>query len=360
MNRIERYLGSVVFNYSLLVMLVLMVIFAFFEFTNQLGDLDENYTLGKSALFTLLKVPVYGYEVFPIVLLIGTLMGLGSLANQSELTVLRVSGWSIKRILAAVLKTALIMWFVMLFVGEWIAPSSEAYAKKMKAEALNQSLSIGSKSGFWLKDNSRYIHVQRAISHEELHGVEIYQLDANELQSVIYAEKAQFENGWHFYGVTEKSFTKHSSENVPLLFVLNVEHTDKLEKSFPLFPEDLAKLDIESKYLSVLTLYEHIQFLHQNSLDASRYELAFWQKVSLPIVVIAMIAIVFPLVFGSMRQVSVGQRVFMGVLIGMGFHLVNQLIGNIAVVYSLPIWFAAVAPALVLITLSWFWVSRAE
>lgn len=368
MNRIERYLGSVVLMHSLLVMLVLMVIFAFFEFMNQIGDVDESYTVALAGLFTALKIPVYSYEVFPIVLLIGTLMGLGSLANHSELTILRVTGWSIRRILIAVLKTAMIMWLVMLLMGELLAPQTEAYAKKMKLEALNKSLSIGSNSGFWLKDDNEFLYVKRVISDTELHGVKIFKLKAGQLTAYQQAEKAFFkEDGWVFENIKNIELISKpvSSElaiapNIPAPFQMTKMQQAEAKAHFLLEPTDLTNMNIESRYLSVFALKNQIDFLVQNDLDASEYQLSFWRKLAMPLVVMAMIAVVFPLVFGSMRQVSIGQRIFMGVLIGMGFHLINQLIGNIAVVYQLPIAFMVILPAMLVLMGSWVWLKKAE
>ena len=361
MNRIERYLGGVVLSYSLLVMLVLMVIFSFFEFMNQVGKLTDTYTLGLGAVYTLLKVPVYSYEVFPIVLLIGTLMGLGTLANQSELTVLRVTGWSIRRILWAVLKTALLMWLVMVLIGEFVAPSSEAYAKKLRAEALNQSFSIGSSSGLWIKDDSQYIHVERIISNTELRNVQIYTVENNLIKSLLQANKVTYSDGWIFQQVKQVDLAILPSASATLE-TLNYSQTvhEELALKFPLAPEDLTNLDIETRYLSAWDLYHYISFLEQNGLDASSYLLSFWRKLATPLVVLAMIVVVFPLVFGSMRQVSVGQRIFLGVMIGMGFHLINQLIGNVAVVYQLPVVLGAVGPSLILLVFAWYWLRRID
>lgn len=361
MNRIERYLGAVVLSYSLLVMLVLMVIFSFFEFMNQVGKLTDSYTLGLGAFYTLLKVPVYSYEVFPIVLLIGTLMGLGSLANQSELTVLRVTGWSIRRILWAVLKTAFLMWLVMALVGEFVAPSSEAYAKKMRAEALNQTFSIGSSNGLWIRDDAQYTHVGRIISSVDLRDIEIYQLKEGSIQSLLQAKQANFDGVWKFKEVSRVNLgVLESAETaLPKLDYSTVRYKE-ITQNFPLKPEDLTNLDIETRYLSGWDLYHYISFLKQNGLDASSYLLSFWRKLATPLVVLAMIVVVFPLIFGSMRQVSVGQRIFLGVMIGMGFHLINQLIGNIAVVYQLPVFLGAVGPSLILLVFAWYWLRRVD
>ncbi|GKT11826.1 MAG: lipopolysaccharide export system permease protein [Thiomicrorhabdus sp.] len=365
MNRIERYLAQVVVSYTLLVMLVLLVIFGFFEFMNQVGKLTDTYTLAKGSLYTLLKLPVYSYEIFPIVLVIGTLMGLGSLANQSELTVLRVTGWSIKRILWTVLKTAFMMWIVIAVIGEWVAPNSEAYAKKLRAEALNQSFSVGSGTDLWVKDSDRYIHVGRVLSSTDLRQITIYELYEGRLVELSEVNSASYENErWVFNKAVSQylNFTQAGSDttsNVAHL-ELKIRQSDHLQTSFPLVPEELQNLGIETRYLSAWDLYQYIDFLQSNDLETGAHELEFWRKVSMPLVVAAMIAIVFPLIFGSIRQVSMGQRVFLGVLLGMGFHLLNQLVGNLTVVYHWPIILGAFLPALLLLVVALFWLQRAR
>lgn len=393
MNRIERYLAQIVVSYTLVVMLVLLVIFGFFEFMNQLGSLTETYTLGIASLFTLLKLPVYSYEIFPIVLVIGTLMGLGSLANQSELTVLRVTGWSIARILWAVLKAALLMWVVIAVVGEWVAPASEAYAKKVRAEALHKSFSVGSSDGLWVKDAERYIHVERVVKSTELKNITIYEVADGQLTQLSQIKQAHYEDGdWLFKGAVQQqlSFVERkrllnsnsssgseveletdlktgpvadtapaeSAEPLPPLLQLKTTHAENMATTFPFKPTDLQNLDIETRYLSAWNLYQYIQFLEANDLEASRFELEFWRKISMPLLVIAMIAIVFPLIFGSIRQVSMGQRVFLGVLLGMGFYLVNQLVGNLTVVYQWPVMLGAFAPAIIILLTAGVWLQR--
>ncbi|MGM0541581.1 MAG: LPS export ABC transporter permease LptG [Pseudomonadota bacterium] len=364
MNRIERYLAQIVVSYTLLVILVLLMIFGFFEFMNQISKLNDSYTLTLGAFYTLLKLPVYGYQIFPIALVIGTLMGLSSLANQSELTVLRVTGWSIKRILWAVLKTALLMWVVIAIIGEWVAPASEAYAKKMRAEALHQSFSVGSKDGLWIKDENRYIHVGRVISSTKLKEITFYEVTEGQLSELSQIKQASYDEGqWRFKEALQQQLKFVPSpieleRSLPPRLELNVTRSDSVISSFPLTPNELRNLDIETRYLSAWNLYHYIQFLEANDLEAGNYQLEFWRKISMPIMVIAMIAFVFPLIFGSIRQVSMGQRVFLGVLLGMGFHLLNQLVGNLTVVYHWPVILGAFMPAVILLLISAVWLQR--
>ncbi len=368
MNRIERYLGQVVFTHTLLVLFVLLVILGFFEFMVQIGKLTESYTLAKGALYTLLKLPVYAYEIFPVALLIGALMGLGGLANQSELTILRVTGWSIGRILIAVLKTALIIWLLVALVGEFIAPKTESLAKKLRSEALHSGFSVGSGTGFWLKEPGRYIHVAQIVSSSELRNISIYSQDQGELTRYARASKAQYiEDEWVLFNIKQQSLNfvdtgvelpaEVAEHDMPILD-WQYQQIKQQALNFPLEPKVLESLNIETRYMSIFDLYGYIGFLQENELDSEQYQLEFWRKLAMPLVVIGMIAIVFPLIFGSQRQVSIGQRIFIGILIGMTFHLVNQMFGNLSVVYQLPAIVGALLPAILIVVIASLWLQR--
>ncbi|MBO1923034.1 LPS export ABC transporter permease LptG [Thiomicrorhabdus sp. 6S3-12] len=376
MNLTERYLGKTVISFSLLVLMVLVALLSFFEALYQFGKVNESFTFAKATLFVALKIPGYFSELFPVALLIGTLMGLGSLANHGELTVLRVTGWSIRRILFAVAKSAFLLWLVIALIGEYVAPQSESYAQKMRIEALNKSLSLGNSQGFWVKDGERYIHIGRVVSAEELRQVTLYHLKEGRLQKVQSSPKVVYDErrGWKmqqgqamgllFTDLPDDLSRVLLEDNAQLQperlrqLRLKFQKLDQTPLGLPFAPDDLAKLDMDSRYLSLVDLYAYIQFLQQNELDAGPYLLDFWRKLAMPLVAFAMLAIVFPLIFGSQRQISTGQRVFVGIVVGLGFQLVNMLIGNLALVYQLPIALGAFLPALILLAIALLWMRR--
>lgn len=359
MNLIERYLGRVLVSHTLLVITVLLIILGFSEFMIQVGQITEKYTFEKGVLYTFLKLPVFAYEIFPVALLIGTLIGLGGLANHAELTILRVTGWSIRRIFIGVMKTALIFWVAAAVIGEWVAPASEAYAKKMRGEALNSSFSVGASDDFWMRDHGRYIHVGKVVSDRQFYNVRIYKLQDEQLVARIHAQRADFENGqWVLKNVNTHQLDWQNMpammEHQPSIPKLNYATSSlpTLAVSLPVDPELLQTLNVETRYMGVLDLYDYIDFLEANNLDAEPYKLAFWRKIAMPFVIIGMMALVFPLIFGSQRQVSMGQRIFVGIMIGMGFHLLNQIFGNLSVVYQLSAILGAFLPSVVLMTIA--------
>lgn len=362
MNLIERYLGRVIVGHTLMVTLVLLIILGFSEFMIQLGKVDDVYTISKGALYTLLKLPVFGYEIFPIALLIGALLGLGGLANHSELTILRVTGWPIRRIFFAVMKSAFILWVMVALAGELVAPKAEAYAKKMRGEALNLNFSLGSSGGLWMKDGSRFIHVGRLASDKQLLDVSIYSIENGEIKSRLHAKKADYlGEGWQLFDVEKALIGWQANQALAhewKSLTYHIELESSVSVSLPLTPSLLDSLNVETRYMGVVDLYHYIDFLQHNDLDSEAYELAFWRKIATPFVILGMIALVFPLIFGSQRQVSMGQRIFVGIMIGMSFHLLNQIFGNLSVVYNLSPVMGAFLPSLVLLSLAFYLFKR--
>jgi len=356
MNRIEWYLGRVLVSHTLLVLFVLLIIFAFTEFMNQVARLDESYTLQLASLYTLLKMPVYGYEILPIALLIGTLIGLGGLANNAELTVLRVTGWSVGRILIAVMKTALVLWVFAAALGEWVAPKAEGFANQLRAEALQRSISLGDGAGFWMKEPERLIHVERVLATDHLQGITIYQLHQGQVSGVTQAEQARYVNDrWLLSKVNRQMLELKAYDSISGQLPDLVRERVFFETSsevFPLDPAMLQRLQLDTKYLRIDELYHYIEFLKTNGLEAAPFQLEFWRKLAAPLVVMGMIALVFPLIFGSQRQVSMGQRIFVGTVIGLGFYLLNQLVGNLSVVYQFSPIIGAFLPSAVLISVA--------
>lgn len=367
MNLIERYLGRVLISHTLLVLMVLLIILGFSEFMIQLGKVSDDYTVAKGALYTILKLPVYGYEIFPVALLIGTLIGLGGLANHAELTILRVTGWSIGRIFLAVMKSAFILWICAAAIGEWVAPASEGFAKKMRGEALHKEFSIGATDDFWMRDGERYIHVGRVISDTQFYDVTIYTLDNGRLSEQTHAKTARYsekEGRWVLYSLNRKllgwqvmpAYSPNRKDWKKLQFSQYDEVKDFVD--LPISPSLLQTLHVETRYMGITDLFSYISFLEENGLDAEAYKLAFWRKLAMPFVILGMIALVFPLIFGSQRQVSIGQRIFVGIMIGMSFHLLNQIFGNLSVVYQLPAVMGAFLPSLVLVSAAFFLMRR--
>lgn len=372
--RIERYLGRVVISHTLLVLLVLLLVLGFVELSIQMGKLNDSYTLEKGVLYTVLKLPVYGYEIFSVALLMGTLIGLGGLASRSELIILRVGGWSVQRIFWGVAKSALLFSFLMVLMGEYVASPSEAFAKKLRAEALHQDFSIGTGQGVWLRQRSGqetyFVQIGKVINDHQLGAIWRYREVGHRPVEVEYAPRADWDAAsqqWVLHQVHRYRLTWDQASAQPFwadkpVTLLNLQTKRLPSQSIPLKlnPEMLTVLQVDTRYMGVRDLLGYITFLQANKLDARPYQLALWRKMIMPFTLVAMLLIVFPLVFGSIRQVSMGQRIFVGVLLGLVYHYLSQLLGNLALVYHWPVWLGVVLPTLILGGIGWYGIWRLD
>ena len=136
--------------------------------------------------------------------------------------------------------------------------------------------------------------------------------------------------------------------------------TRKIEQAVwpsDLDPEILRVVVVTPEMLPAWGLYRYVRFLRDNGQDPQTYAVAFWGKVVMPLVLLVMLFVSMPFVCGSLRTITIGQRVFIGVLVGGLFFLFNKASAYVAVVYDLSPLLSAVAPALLVLGAA-LWLMR--
>src|SRR5262249_38938059 len=177
---LDRYIVRSILGSVLLVMSVLLVLGGLFIFIEQQDDIGVGRYNALSALwFTLLNLPQQAYELLPITALMGSLLGLGSLARGSELVVVRTTGLSTQRIAGAAAIAGLILIGVELLLGEVLGPPLHEAAKEQKAFSKFNNVSFGGGSGAWVHDGTLIINVARQSGQRQFSGMQIFELSAD-------------------------------------------------------------------------------------------------------------------------------------------------------------------------------------
>lgn len=348
---LDRYIGKAVISATLLVLLVLLTLIAFVELEKELSDVGRgSYGLLQAFAYVGLVMPRFGYEIFPIASLLGSLVGLGSMANHAELIAMRAAGVSLARIVRSVMQAGLLLMVLAILVGELLAPETEQYAQRMRAEAISGQITLKTKYGFWTRDGDSYINIREFRPGAELGDVYIYEFDnAQHLKLASHAEVARHTDaGWELENIRQSKF------------VGDEVRSRTLERAFwdsLLNPALLDMVMVDPSVLPMAGLYRYIGFLRNNAQNASLYEVAFWGKITTPVVVLVMLLLSIPFVFGSLRTAGVGQRVFAGSVVGIGFLLANKAFAHMAVVYHLDPLVASALPALAVLGLA-LWQMR--
>lgn len=351
MKLFDRYIAATVLATTLVVGLVIVALYTFITFLTELGETGEgSYSAFEAAQFVLLGTPQALYQVFPIVVLIGTLMGLGALAGGSELIVLRASGVSVLRLTGAALHAGVVLALVCFAVGNWVAPAGQQLAQQIRVQA--QSAGGGRVAGesLWLRQNSSYVHIGRLPASDRALDVVIYELAPDRaVQSIVSAARADYQGGdWY---LSDVSITRFSGRGV------SVERRDTLVVEATVEPELLRLFVVQPENLSVLGLYRYARYMESNEIGAARYRLAFWRKLAAPVTVLVMIVLAVPFVLGGLRSAGAGQRLFVGVLAGIAFFTVNEIVANVGQVLAVAPWLTAWSPTVVLAVLA-FWRLR--
>ena len=340
MKIIDRYLGRTVMLATGTALLVLVAIDVFFAFLNEVQDIGRgHYGLRQVVLYVALTVPGRLYELFPVSALLGALLGLGALASQSELVVLRAAGVSINRIALSVLRAGLLMLLVVVALGEFVAPPAQHMAENLRASAQSERVTYRSEYGIWARDGNRFVRILEVFPDGRLGGVEIYETDERgALRRILQAETATFDDqGW----VVRNGRAAVLSEDG-----FSLEPFAETRWASVLDPQLLSVVALEPASLSARDLRRYIGYLHDNRLDTGRYELAFWQRVMAPVAALVMLYVALPFVFVQQRSGGVGQRLLIGILLGLGFHLLNQFLGHLGQVYGFPPLASALLPSL--------------
>lgn len=362
-GRMEAYLARSVIVAILSAMLLLTALLGFSELLSQMGRLSDTYPLSKALIFALLKMPAYAYDVFPMALLIGVLAGLGQLAAQGELTIIRASGWSPMRLLGALAKGLFVLWLVMLFVGEGVAPWAEKTAMQLRLNNGAQHLSLAGDAGFWMKEGQRYIAADSVVSAELLLGVDIYQLDKDgAIKQIWQAERAEYHagQGWTLLNVREQWLSTGLVAGA-FPFVGLQWQEEKIASQpvrLPFEPQALALMSQDKKNWSWRELRSQIATMSENGMQTQTLELALWRKLAHPVSLFAMLALAIPLLLRAGRSASMGGRVLLGIIIGLVFFLLNRVVGDMASLAEFPPFFSAFALPTLVLFVSLLWLQR--
>ncbi|MBA2690536.1 MAG: LPS export ABC transporter permease LptG [Burkholderiales bacterium] len=345
MRILTRYLAVEVTLATALVLAALIMLFGFFDFIHELGDLNKgNYRLGNAVLYVLLNASGNVYNLFPVAALIGTLFALSRLASHSELTVMRISGLSLASIARSLMVTGLGFVLLTLLFGELITPSAERYAQEMKVRATEALIGQEFRSGVWVKDEGSFVNVREVHlngAEARLVDVRIYEFDtANRLKTISLAKRGTYlgDNRWRLEEVEQTVFSETST-------TLN-RLPEAMWKSV-LKPDILSVLLVVPEQMSAASLYTYIQHLRDNAQRATRYEIAIWTKLVYPAAVPVMMLLAVPFSASQPRGSGVGTKIFIGILLGLAFNMINRLSSSLGQLNGISPFLSAWLPTLV-------------
>ncbi len=193
---LDRYIGKTIFTTIMMTLFMLVSLSGIIKFVDQLKKAGQgSYDALGAGMYTLLSVPKDVQIFFPMAALLGALLGLGMLAQRSELVVMQASGFTRMQVALSVMKTAIPLVLLTMAIGEWVAPQGEQMARNYRAQAMYGGSLLSTQHGLWAKDGKNFVYIERVKGDDELGGVSIYRFnDQRRLQAVRYAATAKSGN----------------------------------------------------------------------------------------------------------------------------------------------------------------------
>lgn len=139
-NRLERYIAGSILNSILIIIFIIICLASLFALVDQVNDFKNNYGILQALQYVALTVPRRLYDNLPMASLVGSLIGLGTLASRSELTIMRAAGMSTGRIVYAVMKPVFVIMLASVLIGEYVIPKTETKALANKELAISYNI----------------------------------------------------------------------------------------------------------------------------------------------------------------------------------------------------------------------------
>ncbi|NAW63693.1 LPS export ABC transporter permease LptG [Photobacterium halotolerans] len=350
---LDWYIGRTIIATSALTLSTLVGLSAIIKYVEQLRKVgDGTYDLWKALLFVLLSVPRDIEMFFPMAVLLGALIGLGTLASSSELVVMQAAGYSKLDIGLSVLKTAVPLMLLVMVLGQWGAPEAQKAARELRAIWTSGGNVFSVQRGVWAKDDNDFIYIGRIHEQTNLNAINIWEFDEKDvLKDSLFARSATFLDGkgWEMKDVTVTHIGEEKQENT---------HFETKIWQTSLTPDKLAVVTVKPEELALSGVYDYVQYLKDTKQDASRYELAFWRKALQPFSIAVMMLLALSFVFGPLRSVTMGARVLSGVIFGFAFYISNEVFGPLSMVYRLHPVIGALGPSLVFLFITLYLLRR--
>lgn len=339
MKKIHAYIIATVFQSIFLIFSILVVLQFFILFMNQMGDLGKgSYHLKEAMQFVFLRIPYELSLCFPIICLLGCLVGLSMLANHSELVVMRSSGLSIGDIIKIVGTAGIGLIILVMVLSETFVPRLIYKANNLKLESLNNGQLFRQAQSLWFRHHDNFWYVTEVVNPHELNDVTMFSKDKeNHIHSIEYFQKLIWKDAqWVALDVEMTYFSEDHKMSRYQAATLDKVH-------LPLGPQFFKHIERNPDEMSIQSLYHRIKHLQAHQ-DMGKEQLIFWQRLLQPLNTLLMMLLAIPFIFGPLRTSTIGAKLIVGIAMGFGFYILNQMFGFMSQVYQIQPFIGATLP----------------
>jgi lipopolysaccharide export system permease protein len=323
-KQIDRYLLRHFLRILGLTMMACIGIYLLVDFFEKAGDFVEHKASASQYLSYLLNsIPLIAVQVMPLVILMSTVLTLGSLGRNNEITALRSCGLSLWRIVRPLMQAVLCISLGYLLVNEILTPISTRQLTRLLDYQLQGKPEPSLNSDrIWYRDADRIIKVAVALPEKKLlQGISIFELDDDFRlhQRLQIHELRYLDDHWQAPVAKRRSFDQDSGDlrSATLLTDQNIDIGRD--------PADFIRAAEQHGFKSAIDLWQTRRKLSAEGFDTTRLSVDLHNRLAAPFACLIMAFLGVPFSLSRGRGSSIALGIGLSLAVGVGYFLLQSL-----------------------------------
>ena len=339
----RKTIGALATVTGILALLILMI-----EMIEQIRIFSSaDLSLGTLFYLSLLRIPFTLNTVFPIIMVIATLVLFLGLSRSSELVITRASGRSAMQSLLAPLLVTFVVGLLVVAVLNPLGAATSREFDQLKTEYLDEKTQVFSVSdeGLWLRQGDETGQIVIRASRSNFDGSTLYDVSflgfaaSGAPEFRLEAKSAHLETG--LWKITD-------AKRWPLFKTGNPEAASQVFETYEL-PTSLTLDEIHDTFgtPSAVPIWEIPSFiarLEKAGFSARAYKMWLHSELALPLTLMAMMLIGAGFTMRHTRFGNTASRVVTALLLAFAFFFLRNFASILGENGEIPIILAAWAP----------------
>ncbi len=283
--------------------------------------LSHHAGLGQYLIYFASKLPLIMVQVLPLAILMAVFLTLGGFSRTSELTAMRAGGFSLWRLSAPLLGSAILAALLTLAANEYLVPvCARTMQHVYEVEVRGKPPLSVRQENVWFKENDAIVHIRVASADQgRLEGITIYRLDGdNRLLSRTEARHAAFGDGeWLLRDGSIRRFAPATGE------VERVEPFAERRGELAKPPADFASPGFKGREMGIRELSQLARKVAAEGYDATRYRVDLQAQMATPFACVVMAFLGIPFALRKGRGASLAAGIAISVGIGVTYFILQ-------------------------------------
>ncbi len=334
---VDVYILKTFFYYFALLLAGFVVIFDAFTLFDLLGDISRNHVAWSVVLdYFRYLVPLMVYQLVPLAALVGTLVTLGTLAKNNEVTAFKASGVSLYRLCLPLVLAGALLAGGMFLLDDTFLPYANQRQDALRNEIKGRpAQTYLHPTHQWIfGENGKILNYEFFDSDQNVFGgLSIYELDQSNfrLRRRVFAQRAKWEPTLGAWILEEGWVRDFQDGRITAYSPFKVLSLGEFSETPSYFNREVR----QSYQMNWRQLAEYIRGLRQAGFDTSRLAVQWHKKFAFPMIAAIIIFLSAPFAFLVGTRGAVG-GLALAVGIGITYWATSALFEAMGAVGQLP------------------------